>query len=205
MKKILLGALAATAIFTTTTLNAQIEDQMPNKAPMTDINGTADDLENTGIVGISNWEAFNKLSARMYELEGASYYTTIKVINELKPIVAMLEPTKPMWMNTEEINEDIEDFKKEFNELTAQKTADSGEFRENLEEIVEQYEDLREEAHEVFMAYLENVQEGNDQWREALKNDMARQKKMKEGYKEYKEETEDNKDIRDGSKMKSNK
>ena len=205
MKKILLGALAATAIFTTTTLNAQIEDQMPNKAPMTDINGTADDLENTGVVGISNWEAFNKLSARMYELEGASYYTTIKVINELKPIVAMLEPTKPMWMNTEEINEDIEDFEKEFNELTAQKTADSGEFRENLEEIVEQYEDLREEAHEVFMAYLENVQEGNDQWREALKNDMARQKKMKEGYKEYKEETEDNKDIRDGSKMKSNK
>ncbi len=205
MKKILLGALAATAMFTTTTINAQIKTQMPQKAPMTDINGTADDLENTGVVGISNWEAFNKLSARMYELEGASYYTTIKVINELKPIVAMLEPTKPMWMNTEEINEDIEDFTKEFNELTAQKTADSEEFKENLEEIVEQYEDLREEANEVFMAYRDNVKDANAEYKEELEKDRARSVNVKDGYEEYKEEIKDNKDIRDGSKMKSNK
>lgn len=195
MKKTIITSLFAIAI--ATGIQAQTETMAVNNTPV-EMNGTQDDINETGVVGISGWTSFNELSSQMYKLKGANYFNTIKMIRAMEPTVMSLEATKPMWMNTEEINEDVADFKKEYMELTTEMNVDNDEFRENLEEISEQYEDLREEAMETFIDYRKTVMDGNKEYKEEIEKNRSKMMNGKDGQEEYKEETKNLKKIRDG-------
>ncbi|PIB29746.1 hypothetical protein BFP78_15320 [Gaetbulibacter sp. 5U11] len=58
---------------------------------------------------ISGWDGFNKLSIEMKKIEGADFKTKSTAIHNMGPIIASLQSTRPDWMKTEEITEDIED------------------------------------------------------------------------------------------------
>jgi len=189
-------------VLTVSSINAQ-QVITTKEAPKMDINGTADDLEDTGVVGISGWSAFNKLSTEMHLLEGANYATTSRLITNMKSSVMMLEKTKPEWMNTEEINEDVADFTKDYMELVSEPLADNEEYRENLEEIVEQFEDLREEAKEVYVEYMKTVKDANEEYKEEIEKDRPMKVNMKDGKEEYNEEIKDLKKIPDAKKKKN--
>lgn len=201
MKNIFMSALGAIAIFSATTINAQNNIAIKKTAPKTDINGTADDLKDTGVIGVGSWSEFNKLSKMMYTLKGASYFTTIKMMRAMEPTALKLRATMPTWLKSDEVKEDIADFVKDYTELVTSTSADDDEFRENLEEIVEQYEDLREEVQEQFNAYVVNVSSANEEYKEEIESSRSKKVNMKDGYEEYKEEISDLEDLSDGDKM----
>ena len=197
MKRIFITS--ALAIAMVSGINAQNKELKSNSTEVS-TNGTEDDINETGIVGISNWESFNKLSREMYTLKGADYFTTITMMRRMQPTVAKLQATMPAWMNTEEIIEDVDDFIKDYNELVGDTTADDKEFRENLEEISEQYEDLREEAQEVFVEYRKTVTSGDEEWIEVLEEGRIVKKNVKDGREDNKkEEIKKLKKIPDGN------
>lgn len=161
----------------------------------TQANGTADDLNNTGVIGVSNWPAFNDVAAGMILLDGANYHDTKIILRTMASGVSHLHTTRPEWMNTEEINEDIIDFQKDFRELSREENMSEEEYRSNLEEISEKYEDLREEALETFNKYVAIVQDANEEYKEEIEDGSL--KNRKDAKEEYDEEIKDLKKIKD--------
>lgn len=166
-------------------------------------NGTysTNNMDMAGLVRISGWDAFNDLVIGMDKLKGADHTTTKRVINELRSTVDALYDTRPTWMNTEEINEDIADFQKDYNEFLVERTANEAEYRENLEEISEQFQDLREEAGEVFNEYVNITRNAIEEYREEMKDDGDKA----DAIEEYNEEIKKLKKVRDGEKREDRK
>ena len=183
MKK--LQILTSAFILGALSLNLNAQENIPTavKMNMEKTNGTDKTIADTGSVGLSNWSAFNTLAKDMTALDGATYKKTRKIVKGMGITVALLDDTRPMWMNTEEINEDIADFQKEYNELITDKKLKEKEYRENLEEVAEKFEDLREEADEVFMEYVKINRNANEEYREEAKDG-----EMKDAREEYNEE-----------------
>ena len=161
----------------------------------TEANGTLDDLNSTGVVGVSNWPAFNDVAAGMLLLKGANYHDTKIILKTMASGVSHLHTTRPEWMNTEEINEDIVDFQRDFRELSREENMSEEEYRSNLEEIAEKYEDLREEALETFNEYVAIVKDANEEYREEIKDGSL--KNRKDAKEEYDEEIKDLKKVKD--------
>ena len=176
-------------------LNAQENVPAAVKMNMQKTNGTDKTIADTGTIGLSNWSAFNTLAKDMTALDGATYRKTRKIVKGMGITVALLDDTRPMWMNTEEINEDIADFQKEYNELISDKKLTEKEYRENLEEVAEKFEDLREEADEVFMEYVKINRKANEEYREEAKDGD-----LEDAKEEYKEQIKELKEVRDGDK-----
>ncbi|MBF4983589.1 hypothetical protein FNJ87_04345 [Nonlabens mediterrranea] len=163
MKKRILSTLAIAGLLSINAVNAQSYEPLPgvNQGAKTNVNGIADDLDNEGVVGVSNWTSFNTLSNHMYLLEGANLEQTKMLVSKMGRNIMLLDDTMPSWVNTEEIREDVADVQKEYKELIARDT-DQKEFKEDLEELTEQYEDLREELKEVTMEYIETLEEAHE-------------------------------------------
>ena len=195
MKK--LQILTSALIFGAMSLNLNAQENVPTAVKMNTekTNGTDDTIADTGTIGLSNWSAFNTLAKDMTTLDGATYRQTRKIVKGMGTTVTLLDDTRPMWMNTEEINEDIADFQKEYNELVTDKKLTENEYRENLEEIAEKFEDLREEADEVFMEYVKINRKANEEYREEAKDG-----EMKDAREEYNEQIKELKEVRDGDK-----
>lgn len=193
LKKVLATALCSLGLIATTTAQTKMAK---------DTNGTDKTINDTGTVGISGWEAYNELSAGMTSLDGADFIVTKNTIKHIGNAVNTLGTTRPDWMNTEEINEDIEDVQKEYGELiTGTQNWNEKEYKENLEELAEKYEDLREEADETYMEYVKINRQAYEEANEEkaskairVQNDDARE--------EYGEEVKELVEVRDG---KSNK
>lgn len=191
MKKTIITTLAIAGLFTISNVNAQ-ETYQPaegvNTGVTKDINGTADDLKDEGIVGVSGWSSFNTLSNHVYMLEGKDFDTTREIIPLMSSNIMMLDDTMPEWLMTEEIMEDVMDVQKDYVELMNGTKMTSHEFEENLEEVIEQYEDLREEVGETVQEYNNVQADAMEEYMEEIENDRSYRKNMQDASEEYEEE-----------------
>ncbi|MBL7559296.1 hypothetical protein JAO71_05705 [Olleya sp. YSTF-M6] len=120
---------------------------------------------------ISGWDAFNTLSIEMKKLEGADFTTKSAAIPNLEATIATLHSTRPDWMKTEEITEDIEDVQKEYNEFIKEQNGKDKRNVRNLEELNEAYDDLVEEINETFDEYVTINRKANEEFREEMEDD----------------------------------
>lgn len=191
MKKTIITTLAIVGLFTITGVNAQ-ETYQPadgvNTGVTKDINGTADDLKDEGIVGVSGWSSFNTLSNHVYMLEGKDFTTTREIIPLMSSNIMILDDTIPEWLMTEEIMEDVKDVQKDYVELMKGTKMSSHEFKENLEEVIEQYEDLREEVGETVEKYNNVQADAMEEYMEEIESDRSYRKNMRDASEEYEEE-----------------
>lgn len=191
MKKTIITTLAIVGLFTITGVNAQ-ETYQPadgvNTGVTKDINGTADDLKDEGIVGVSGWSSFNTLSNHVYMLEGKDFTTTREIIPLMSSNIMILDDTIPEWLMTEEIMEDVKDVQKDYVELMKGTKISSHEFKENLEEVIEQYEDLREEVGETVEKYNNVQADAMEEYMEEIESDRSYRKNMRDASEEYEEE-----------------
>ncbi|WP_298955961.1 hypothetical protein [uncultured Nonlabens sp.] len=191
MKKTIITTLAIVGLFTITGVNAQ-ETYQPadgvNTGVTKDINGTADDLKDEGIVGVSGWSSFNTLSNHVYMLEGQDFTTTREIIPLMSSNIMILDDTIPEWLMTEEIMEDVKDVQKDYVELMKGTKMSSHEFKENLEEVIEQYEDLREEVGETVEKYNNVQADAMEEYMEEIESDRSYRKNMRDASEEYEEE-----------------
>ena len=161
-----------------------------------DQNGMTDDLNATGIVGVSDWNSFNRLSRYMYELRGADAATSRGMINKLVATASLLDDQMPAWVNSEELREDVVDLYDDLAELRAEKNDDT--FMENLEGIAEAFEDTREEVGEIFAEYIKVNRDAYEEYMEEIESDRSRRKNMKDATEEYNEEIKDLKKVTKG-------
>ncbi|WP_124980965.1 hypothetical protein [Nonlabens xiamenensis] len=164
------------------------------------MNDVDDDLEDTGIVGVSDWESFNTLSEHVYMLEGKTLNETMVIIPQMRENIMLLDDTLPMWMWTESVMEDVQDVQKEYIELMKGTKMDTSEFKENLEEVIEQYEDLREEVGETVKKYNDIQAEAREEYMEEIENNRTRRQNMIEASKEYEEEIKELNEVTDMKK-----
>ncbi|WAC03635.1 hypothetical protein N7U66_09335 [Lacinutrix neustonica] len=120
---------------------------------------------------ISGWDGFNSLSIEMKKLEGADMMTMKSTLTSLAKTIAAVKTTRPEWMMTEEISEDIKDLEKEYNEFLKEKNAKEKEVIENMEEINEAYADLVEEINETFDKYVKINRKANEEYNEEMQDD----------------------------------
>ena len=120
---------------------------------------------------ISGWDGFNKLSIEMKKIEGADFKTKSTAIPNMGPIIASLQSTRPDWMKTEEITEDIEDVQKEYNEYINEQNGKDKRNVRNLEELNEAYDDLVEEINETFDKYVKINRKANEEYKEEIMDD----------------------------------
>lgn len=120
---------------------------------------------------ISGWDGFNTLSIEMKKLEGADMMTVKSTLPSLAKTIAALKTTRPEWMMTEEISEDIKDLEKEYNEYLKEKNAKEKEVNENIEEINEAYADLVEEINETFDKYVKINRKAIEEYNEEMQDD----------------------------------
>ncbi|MEL0644665.1 hypothetical protein V6251_09745 [Olleya sp. Ti.3.14] len=120
---------------------------------------------------ISGWDGFNKLSIEMKKIEGADFNTKSAAIPNMGSIIASLQSTRPDWMKTEEITEDIEDVQKEYNEYIKEQNGKEKRNVRNLEELNEAYDDLVEEINETFDKYVKINRKANEEYKEEIMDD----------------------------------
>lgn len=120
---------------------------------------------------ISGWDAFNTLSIEMKKLEGTDFATKFAAIPNLEATIATLQSTRPDWMKTEEITEDIEDVQKEYKEYIEEQNGKDKRNVRNLEELNEAYDDLVEEINETFDKYVTINRKANEEFREEMEDD----------------------------------
>ncbi|MBQ0769071.1 MAG: hypothetical protein KBT58_07245, partial [Bizionia sp.] len=87
-------------------VNAVDEMEAKRMANMVDKN-IFTEYKNTGIV--TGWKAFSDLHIGMKSLEGKDYAATKKIAGNLAATINDLTITRPDWLKTEEISEDIDD------------------------------------------------------------------------------------------------
>ena len=144
---------------------------------------------------ISGWSSFNELSIEMKKLENADFSKMKTTLPMFEKTIASLNSTRPEWMMTEEIREDVEDVQKEYNELIADKNAGEKEYKENIEELNEAYDDLVEEINETFDEYVKINRKANEEYREEAKDG-----EMEDAREEYNEEIKKLNEITDDKK-----
>ena len=120
---------------------------------------------------ISGWSGFNTLSVEMKNLEGADLNTMKAALPNFKNTIASLQSTRPEWMMTEEITEDIEDVQKEYNEYIKEQNSKEKNVKENIEELNEAYDDLVEEINETFDKYVKINRKAREEYREEMEDD----------------------------------
>lgn len=120
---------------------------------------------------ISGWDGFNKLSIQMKKIEDADFNTKSAAIPNMGSIIASLQNTRPDWMKTEEITEDIEDVQKEYNEYIKEQNGKEKRNVRNLEELNEAYDDLVEEINETFDKYVKINRKANEEYKEEIMDD----------------------------------
>ncbi|WP_452222926.1 hypothetical protein [Lacinutrix chionoecetis] len=170
----------------TRAMNNDTEEMMASNIRMTSKDGKIVERSMNNDVKamqISGWESFNTLSVEMKKLEGMDMMKMKTAMPNFANTIATLNTTRPEWMMTEEISEDVEDLQKEYNELIADKTADTEEYRENLEEVNEAYDDLVEEINETFDKYVKINRKANEEYMEEAKDG-----EMEDAREEYNEE-----------------
>lgn len=127
---------------------------------------------------ISGWDGFNKLSIEMKKLEDADLNTMQTALPNFESTIASLSTTRPEWMMTEEISEDIEDLQKEYKALMSSDNTNEKKYKRDLEEVNEAYDDLVEEINETFDTYVKINRKANEKLNKNVDN--AREKYNKE-------------------------
>jgi len=120
---------------------------------------------------ISGWSGFNTLSKEMKKLEGANLATMKTTLPKFANTIASLKTTRPDWMKTEEIGEDIEDLQKEYKELMSKNNTNDRKYGRDLEELNEAYDDLVEEINETFDKYVKINRKANEEYMEEINDD----------------------------------
>lgn len=126
------------------------------------------EYKNTGTV--TGWKTFSDLQTGMKSLEGKDYATTKKIAVGLTSTINDLTLTRPDWLKTEEISEDIADLEKDYKKLMSEDNTNEDKFRRDLEEINEQYEDLVEEVNETIERYMEISREATEDYIDEMKD-----------------------------------
>lgn len=145
---------------------------------------------------ISGWDSFNALSIEMKKLEGAEYNTVKSTLPKFGKTIASLNTTRPDWMKTEEIREDIEDVQKEYSEFIEEQNEKEKEVKENIEELNEAYSDLVEEINETFNTYVKINRKATEEFREEMQDDGD----TDDAREEYNEEIKKLKKVADDKK-----
>lgn len=127
---------------------------------------------------ISGWDGFNELSIEMKKLENADLNTMQTALPNFESTIASLSTTRPEWMMTEEISEDIEDLQKEYKALMSSDNTNEKKYKRDLEEVNEAYDDLVEEINETFDTYVKINRKANEKLNKNVDN--AREKYNKE-------------------------
>ncbi|RLJ61970.1 hypothetical protein CLV86_2364 [Lacinutrix venerupis] len=127
---------------------------------------------------ISGWDGFNELSIEMKKLEDADLNTMQTALPNFESTIASLSTTRPEWMMTEEISEDIEDLQKEYKALMSSDNTNEKKYKRDLEEVNEAYDDLVEEINETFDTYVKINRKANEKLNKNVDN--AREKYNKE-------------------------
>ncbi|WGD35388.1 hypothetical protein [Olleya sp. YS] len=147
------------------------------------------------VVGLSNWSSYNTIAKQMETFEKATATDQMTMLRSWKPVVQTLDDTRPNWINTEEINEDIADFQKEYFEAIENMSATSNDFNEDVEELVEAYNDMTEEANEIFDEYVKINREAYNNYKKEVKDGN-----YKEAQKQYKEDVKELTEVREVEK-----
>jgi len=120
---------------------------------------------------ISGWSGFNTLSIEMKKLEGADFKTIKAALPSVASTINSLNTTRPDWMKTEEISEDIEDLQKEYKELMSKDNTNDRKYKRDLEELNEAYDDLVEEINETFDKYVKINRKALEEYNEEIEDD----------------------------------
>lgn len=126
------------------------------------------EYKSTGIV--KGWAALNDLNTGMKSLSGKDYVSSKKMAGNLAATINDLTLTRPDWLKTEEISEDIADLEKDYKKLMSEDNTNEDKFRRDLEEVNEQYEDLVEEVNETIERYMEISRDATEDYIDEMKD-----------------------------------
>lgn len=171
-------------------VNAVDEMEAKRMANMVDKN-IFTEYKNTGIV--TGWKAFSDLHIGMKSLEGKDYAATKKTAGNLAATINDLTITRPDWLKTEEISEDIDDLEKDYKKLMSEDNTNEDKFRRDLEEVNEQYDDLIEEVNETIERYIKISRDATEDYVDEMKdgNPKKAQEELDKGMKKMEKVADD--------------
>ena len=149
------------------------------------------EYKNTGTV--TGWKTFSDLQIGMKSLEGKDYATTKKIAENLASTINDLTITRPDWLKTEEISEDIADLEKDYKKLMSEDNTNEDKFRRDLEEVNEQYDDLIEEVNETIERYMKISRDATEDYIDEMKDGDPKeaQEKLDKGMKKMEKVADD--------------
>lgn len=149
------------------------------------------EYKSTGTV--KGWAALNDLNTGMKSLSGKDYASSKKMVGNLAATINDLTITRPDWLKTEEISEDIADLEKDYKKLMSEDNTNEDKFRRDLEEVNEQYEDLVEEVNETIERYMEISRDATEDYIDEMKDGDPKeaQEELDKGMKKMKKVADD--------------
>lgn len=124
---------------------------------------------------ITSWKAFADLHTGMTSLAGKEYATSKKMAGNLVETINDLTLSRPDWLKTEEISEDIADLEKDYKKLMSEDNTNEDKFRRDLEEVNEQYDDLIEEVNETLERYMKISRDATEDYNDEMKDGNAKE------------------------------
>ncbi|MBU3011084.1 hypothetical protein KO506_06700 [Polaribacter vadi] len=95
-----------------------------------------------------NWNAYNMANAQLLSMENDEFKISKNRIIYLKKFVNNLSETIPSWLQTNEVQEEINDVEKEFTVLIDELNESTQQIRANCKELNKEFKDLRQDINE---------------------------------------------------------